>query len=439
MKRHLSSGGVLATVFASALALFASVAIASSAPTASTGAASQVGASGAQVAASVDPNGQSTTYAFQYGTTTNYGSQTATADAGSGTSTESVHATLNGLASGTTYHFRVVATNPSGTTAGSDTTFVTNPTPPTITTGNPSLVTGSSATLVGTVNPNGKATTYSFQYGPTTSYGLQSATSSAGAGSSSLTVHATLSGLTQGTTYHYRLVGLSSDGAAVGSDGTFTTSGNPPTSGGPLPVVSQAAAANATTSSVQLQGAVNPRGSRTIWYFQYGLNGYYGMQSQPQAMTGSGAQPVQATLNGLQSGTTYHFRLVAYSAHGLYVGLDHTFTTTSVTRARLQTLFLRTYVYHHRGIVNLVVNGWVSLPSTVPASKGCTGAVAVQIRRGYSTIGFHRAFLRPDCTYRLSAYVSYWRIAHSRLGIFGHFEGNQMLYPANTQRFVRIY
>jgi hypothetical protein len=437
MKRHLSSSGILAAVLATALVLCASVAIASSAPTATTGAASQVTASNAQLGATVDPNGQSTTYAFQYGTTTNYGSQTSTADAGSGTSSQSVHATVSGLTSGTTYHYRVVATNPSGSTSGSDMTFVTNPTPPTATTGNPSLVTGSSATLVGTVNPNGKATTYSFQYGPTTSYGLQSTTTSADAGSSSLTVHATLNGLTAGTTYHYRLVATSTDGSAASSDATFSTSGNPPTPGGPLPVVSQAAAANMTTHSAQLQGAVNPRGSRTIWYFEYGPNAYYGMQSQPQVMTGSGARPVNVTLNALQSGTTYHFRLVAYSAHGLYVGLDHTFTTAQITRAHLRSLFLRTYLHHRPGTVNLVVSGWVSLPGMVPASKGCTGAVAITIKRGYSTIWFQRTFLRSNCTYALTANVS--RARGARVSVFERFEGNAMLYPASAQRFVRIY
>lgn len=81
MRRHLGRGRVFAAVFASGLA-----------PAATTGAASQITVSAAQLSASVNPNGSATTYAFQYGTTTNYGSQTATASAGSGTSSATVHA-----------------------------------------------------------------------------------------------------------------------------------------------------------------------------------------------------------------------------------------------------------------------------------------------------------------------------------------------------------
>jgi hypothetical protein len=148
--------GVLAAV---ALAVTAAVASAASAPSATTGSASGVGATGASLSGTVNPNGNATTYAFQYGPTTNYGSQTATTDAGSGTTSTSAHATLTGLVSGTIYHFRVVATNAAGSTSGSDATFTTAKRPPTASTSSPSLVTSSSATLQGSVNPNGKATT----------------------------------------------------------------------------------------------------------------------------------------------------------------------------------------------------------------------------------------------------------------------------------------
>jgi hypothetical protein len=430
---------MLAAVLASGLALAVPVAVGASTPDATTGSATQVTTGGAQVAASINPHGQSTTYAFQYGTSTNYGSQTSTADGGSGTTTESVHATLSGLASGTTYHYRVVATNSSGSTAGSDQTFMTNRTPPTVAAGSPSLVTSGSATLTGTVNPRGKATTYSFQYGPTTNYGLQSTSTSAGSGSSNVTVHATLSGLEPGTVYHFRLVAMSSDGTAVSPDATFSTTGDQPAPGGPLPVVSEAAAVNVTSNSVQLNGAINPEGPRTTWYFEYGLTGYYGMQSSPQAMSGLGARPVNATLYGLQSGTTYHFRLVAVSANGLYVGPDHMFTTATAARSRPSTLSVRTYVRHLRGAVRLVIFGYVGLPSTVSASSGCNGAMSVQIKRGSTMIWVHRTVLRSDCTYRLIANVPSWALRRtSRVGIVDRFEGNQMLLPTSTRRSVHI-
>jgi len=70
----------------------------------------------------------------------------------------------NNLASGTTYRYCVVATNLLGTAAGGDATFTTVAELPLVALGMPSLVTDSSATLTGSVNPANRATTYTFQY-----------------------------------------------------------------------------------------------------------------------------------------------------------------------------------------------------------------------------------------------------------------------------------
>ncbi len=79
-------------------------------------------------------------------------------------------------------------------------------------------------TLNGRVNPNGNATTVTFEYGLMTSYGSSiSATLAPVSGSSALAVSATLNGLTPGATYHYRIVGASSGGTASGDNMTFTT------------------------------------------------------------------------------------------------------------------------------------------------------------------------------------------------------------------------
>ncbi len=101
-------------------------------PAASTGSASAIGASGATLSGSVNPNGQATTYHFDYGTSMSYGSQAPAApdpSAGSGTASQSVSATLSNLQPSTPYHFRLEATNASGTTLGPDQTFTTGPPP----------------------------------------------------------------------------------------------------------------------------------------------------------------------------------------------------------------------------------------------------------------------------------------------------------------------
>src|SRR5271156_2540234 len=59
---------------------------------------------------------------------------------------------------------------------------------PSADTGGSKLVTYGSATLAGSINPQGSATSYYFQYGPTKAYGGQSAIASAGTGTKSVSV-----------------------------------------------------------------------------------------------------------------------------------------------------------------------------------------------------------------------------------------------------------
>lgn len=100
------------------------------APVVSAGAASGVGAGAATLNGSVDPKGRDTTYHFEYGLTTAYGSSTPNADAGSGLGEVAVTAGLSGLAPSTTYHFRLVASNVVGATKTEDGVFTTAATPP---------------------------------------------------------------------------------------------------------------------------------------------------------------------------------------------------------------------------------------------------------------------------------------------------------------------
>ncbi len=83
----------------------------------------------ATLAGKVTPNAQATSYHFELGSTTSYGTSTAVTAAGNGASALAVSAAISGLAGGTTYHYRLVATNSSGTTSGQDAVFTTAPTP----------------------------------------------------------------------------------------------------------------------------------------------------------------------------------------------------------------------------------------------------------------------------------------------------------------------
>jgi hypothetical protein len=94
-------------------------------PSVATGGVSNVTASSVVLQGTVDPQGQVTNYVFQYGTTRAYGAQTPLAPAGGGTRTIKVAQAIGGLASNTTYHYRILATSAAGAAPGADRWFKT--------------------------------------------------------------------------------------------------------------------------------------------------------------------------------------------------------------------------------------------------------------------------------------------------------------------------
>jgi hypothetical protein len=99
-----------------------------SAPLADTGSASNVTSTSAVLHGRVNPHGTPTNFAFQYGTTRQYGGQTPLAPAGAGTTAVKVSQAVAGLRADTTYHYRLVAVG-AGTSTGGDHTFKTAPVP----------------------------------------------------------------------------------------------------------------------------------------------------------------------------------------------------------------------------------------------------------------------------------------------------------------------
>lgn len=100
---------------------------------------------------------------------------------------------------------------------------------PTAVTGAASNIEDDSATLNGTVNPNGVSTTTFFQWGTSTSYGNITPITNIGSGNITLPFAANITGLTPGTTYHYRIVAVNSKGTNMGADATFDTVATLPT------------------------------------------------------------------------------------------------------------------------------------------------------------------------------------------------------------------
>jgi len=94
---------------------------------------------------------------------------------------------------------------------------------PSVITGAVSAVTTTSAMLNGTVNPDGKTTSYHFEYGTDTSCEAATSSESAGSGAGAIPVNAAIADLAPDTVYYYRLVAVNSEGAFYGDDQTFRT------------------------------------------------------------------------------------------------------------------------------------------------------------------------------------------------------------------------
>jgi hypothetical protein len=192
-------------------------------PVVTTNPATFIASFSATLNALLNPHGLATSFHFQYGTTPSYGLTTAPQNR-AGNTFQAVGANVSGLTANTLYHFRVVASNSAGTATSSDGTFTTLTAigPPVVITNGASSVTTSSATLNGSLDPHGLATTVFFQYGTTTSYGSATPTQSQ-AGNTYRNITANISGLTSHTTYHFRMVATNSGGTRMGGDRTFTT------------------------------------------------------------------------------------------------------------------------------------------------------------------------------------------------------------------------
>lgn len=135
-------------------------------------------------------------------------------------------ADISGLEPNTEYEVRVVASNSVITKRSAVTKVSSAVSAPAIVTGDATDVSETSAVLNGTINPFGLQTNYYFEYGTTTAYGSRipaGIEAVAGGGRVPALFSRIITGLTPGTTYHFRLVATNSAGTAEGSDRTFST------------------------------------------------------------------------------------------------------------------------------------------------------------------------------------------------------------------------
>jgi hypothetical protein len=288
--------------------------------------------------AQINPNGLETSYSFEYSTTESLlGKLTGTITTlngttpltGAGDQTVSVP-TGHVLASGTTYHFRVIAKNALGESEGAGELTTATAEKPIVESESTPFLNATGVTLQAQVNPNYQATTYTFEYATEAALlGTPGATQVPGgsipAGIGGQSASARVSeALTPGTTYYYQVIAKNETGTTTGLSTVehFTTPIPPEASTGGVEGV--------TFGAATVSGTVNPEGQETFYSIQYGATTGYGQSTTP---TDAGAETTSVAtgpihLNTLTPGTIYHYRLVATNYSGeTTVGADATFTT----------------------------------------------------------------------------------------------------------------
>jgi hypothetical protein len=272
-------------------------------------ASSGVTATAATISWTTSENADTQVY---HGTTTSYGQSTTLATALGTSHSQS----LSGLTSDTTYHYQVRSRDAAGNLGtSSDYTFKTpDVTPPVISAVAASNVADTTATISWTTNESSDS---QVEYGTTTSYGKSTtlATALVAAHSQSL------SGLTPGATWHYRVKSKDVSGnLATSSDYTFTTLDTT------APTISSVAASSVTTSSATISWTTNESSDTQV---EYGTTTAYG---QSTTLATSMVTAHSQALAGLASNTAYYYRVKSRDAAGnLATSTNYTFSTPDAT------------------------------------------------------------------------------------------------------------
>jgi hypothetical protein len=290
----------------------------------------------ATLEAQINPNNQATTYYFEYGTSPTLSGATTVpprpgTELGSGFGDQTASQDIGGgLSANTTYYYRVITVNSTGTTEGAIEHFATLPLAPTVDTEAPSSVTQNAATLNGILMTQNAETTYSFEYVDERDFqssGYEFAQSvpqpelSTTASPEPTVVAVGVSGLEPDTMYHVRLVATNAGGATEETEQTFETLIA-------LPEVSTGLPVSVAATTATVQGGINPEGGEAAYSVEYGTTIAYGRETATaHTEPSTGPQPVTATMTYLTPGTTYQYRVVATNSSGTTVGQDQSFTT----------------------------------------------------------------------------------------------------------------
>jgi hypothetical protein len=289
--------------------------------------ATDILSSTAKLGGLVNPNGYAATSAFEISTNgTNWTSIPALPSTVNGSSAVGVTANATGLEPNTLHRCRLVSNNAAGSTTSNEITFTSAVDPPLVIVANPSAITATGATFAGSVQTKNRATTVRFEYGTSTAYGSVTPDQYIPAGTAPVNLSASVSGLSTGVVYHYRIVASNSGGTAASANLSFVpVSGITPTA---PPSVSSGSAFVMSLNLVLVIATVNPNGGATTLICEYGPSPAFG-SSTPVIAAGNSnsSQLAFVSIENPQPGTLYHYRLVAQNSLGTSVGAASTFTT----------------------------------------------------------------------------------------------------------------
>jgi len=286
-------------------------------PTAATGDVTGLTKNTATLGGTVNPGGAITGASFQL--TTDPGHAPASIfeipyrDLGGGTTAAAASLTARGLIPFTTYDYRLVASNSGGRTLGDWKTFTTlKPPLPTATATGSQFEWTDSAELGGTINPGGAETTFVFELSTDPAFGTSTTTEtwSVGSGEKTVEFNRIVDGLADGTDYYYRVVATNSGGTTRSTAQKFTTKWNGPAAK-LLPIT------DLKSTSVTLNGTVNPHGVGSVYLFAYApAGGTLAPVSVELTNDETTPLPVSAKLTGLKPGTDYVFLLKIINQDG---------------------------------------------------------------------------------------------------------------------------
>ena len=290
-------------------------------PSCSTQPATNVSVTAATLNGKVNAHDSSTTVVFEYGITESYGQEVSyEQNPITGDTITNVYANLSGITGSTTYHFRVKAENSVGFVYGRDIKFTTlSQDSPTANTCEASNITNTTATLNGDLNPNNLSSVATFEYGTTESYGQEvTSEQSPVTGDAIANVSATLTGLTCGTTYHFRIKAENALGIVYGGDMTFSPSQNPTLSTVSVTQITDTTAISGGNITDDTCADITDRG--VYWAISpRGLACHCGLHTHDGIGTGS----FTSNLTGLKPSTTYYVQAYATNSTGKVKGFGN--------------------------------------------------------------------------------------------------------------------